>query len=172
MKLGGKMRIRPWRPEDTEEIKRITVETFVGVAIDYYIEQQFGRLGNDWQARKARTIDEDIQANPEGVLVAEADDGTVIGYITTRVNHESLLGWIPNMGVRPELKGQGIGKQLMQQALAYLQAAGMTHVKIETLEPNQIGSHFYPQVGFQEVVRQIHYVMRLPTDDDSRTGAT
>src|SRR5262249_36590505 len=160
------MQIRPWRPEDSDELKRITVETFVGVAIDYYIEQQFGRLGNDWRERKARSIDEDIRANPAGVFVAGGEDGAVLGYITTRVDRDSRLGWIPNIGVRPELKGRGIGMQLMQHGLAYLRRAGMTHVKIETLEPNQIGSRFYPQVGFQEVVRQIHYVMRLPCDDD------
>jgi ribosomal protein S18 acetylase RimI-like enzyme len=159
------MQIRPWRTEDTEEIVRITVETFVGVAIDYYIEQQVGRLGNDWQARKARAVREDIQANPAGVLVAEDDDGSVLGYITTRVDHDSQLGWIPNIGVRPELKSHGIGAQLMQAALAYLRQAGMTHVKIETLEPNQIGARFYPQVGFKEVVRQIHYIMAFPSDD-------
>ena len=159
------MQIRPWRPEDTEDIIRITVETFVGVAIDYYIEQQFGRLGNDWRARKARAIREDIQANPAGVLVAAGDDGSVLGYITTRIDHDSRLGWIPNIGVRPELKSHGIGTQLMQAALAYLERAGMTHVKIETLEPNQIGAQFYPKVGFREVVRQIHYVMPLPSDD-------
>ena len=160
------MQIRAWHPEDTDELKRITVETFIGVAIDYYIEQQFGRLGNDWRERKARSIDEDIRANPDGVFVAVGDDGTVLGYITTRVDRDSHLGWIPNIAVRPELKGRGIGMQLMQHALAYLCQAGMTHVKIETLEPNQIGSRFYPQVGFQEVVRQIHYVMRIPTNDD------
>src|SRR4029079_11836257 len=100
---------------------------------------------------------------------AEGDDGAVLGYITTRVDRDSRLGWIPNIGVRPELKGRGIGMQLMQYALAYLRHAGMTHVKIETLEPNQIGSRFYPQVGFQEVVRQIHSVMRVLTDDEQDT---
>lgn len=164
------MRIRPWQTDDTEAIVRITVETFVGVAIDYYIEQQVGRLGNDWQARKARAIRDDIETNPAGVLVAEGDDGSVLGYITTRVDYDSRLGWIPNIGVRPELKSHGIGAQLMRAALAYLRQAGMTHVKIETLEPNQIGARFYPQAGFKEVVRQIHYVMALPADDDAHTN--
>lgn len=160
------MHIRPFLAEDAERIKAITVETFTGVSIDYFIEEKFGRLGNTWQDRKARSIDEDIRANPEGIFIAVEETGEVIGYITTRIDRTSLLGWIPNIGVRPDRKGEGIGMSLMRQALAYLQETGMTHVKIETLEPNQIGSQFYPQVGFQEVVRQIHYVMQLPGDPD------
>jgi ribosomal protein S18 acetylase RimI-like enzyme len=158
--------IRPWAPGDTAALKQITVAAFVGVAIDYHIEQKFGVLGNDWQARKARHIDGDVAAHPEGVFVAE-EDGVILGYITTRIDPESKLGWIPNIAVRPDLKSRGLGKQLMAYGLNYLKRAGMTHVKIETLAVNEIGSQFYPQMGFEEVVRQIHYVMDLSKQEDS-----
>ena len=49
----------------------------------------------------------------------------------------------------------------MQAALDYLRASGMRYAKIETLEQNRKGQAFYPSVGFQEVARQIHYLMRL-----------
>lgn len=165
------MDIRPFLTEDAERIKQITVETFTGVAIDFFIEQQFGRLGNGWQERKARSIDDDIRANPDGIFVAVEETGEILGYITTRIDQTSLLGWIPNIGVCTDRKGQGIGMMLMQRALAYLQQAGMTHAKIETLEPNHVGSQFYPQVGFEEVVRQIHYVIRLPGDQETSEHA-
>jgi ribosomal protein S18 acetylase RimI-like enzyme len=152
------MIIRRWCPGDTEMLKQITVEAFVGVAIDYHIEQKFGPLGNDWRARKAKHIDADIATHPEGVFVAE-EDGQLLGYITTRIDPESRMGWIPNIAVRPDLKSRGLGKQLMAYGLDYLQQVGMTHVKIETLAVNEIGSRFYPQMGFQEVIRQIHYVL-------------
>lgn len=154
------MQIRPWSPADTEALKRITVEAFVGVAIDHHIEQMFGLLGNDWKARKAKHIDADVTAHPDGVFVAE-ENGEVLGYVTTRIDHESRMGWIPNIAVQPELKSRGLGKQLMEYALDYFRQVGMTHVKIETLAVNNIGSRFYPQMGFKEVVRQIHYVMDL-----------
>ena len=154
------MLIRPWRPGDTEPLKQITVDAFGGVAIDYWIEQQFGLLGNDWKARKAKHIDADVAANPAGVFVAE-EDGQVLGYITTRIDQESRLGWIPNLAVRPDLKSRGLGRRLLEHALQYCRDSGMTHVKIETLAVNEIGSGFYPKMGFQEVVRQIHYVMDL-----------
>lgn len=154
------MQIRPWTPGDTDALKQITVDAFAGVAIDYYIEQQFGILGNDWKARKAKHIDWDVAANPEGVFVAE-EDGVVLGYVTTRIDRESRLGWIPNIAIRPDFKSRGLGKHLMEAALEYFRKAGMTHVKIETLAVNEIGSRFYPQMGFKEVIRQVHYVMDL-----------
>lgn len=108
------MDIRPFLTEDAERIKQITVETFTGVAIDFFIEQQFGRLGNGWQERKARSIDDDIRANPDGIFVAVEETGEILGYITTRIDQTSLLGWIPNIGVCTDRKGQGIGMMLMR----------------------------------------------------------
>lgn len=157
-----RLRIRPYREEDRERLKEITVAAFPGVSIDRLIEEQFGLLnGIDWAARKRQSIDADCDAHPAGILVAEAADGRVIGYITTRTNPETRLGWIPNMAVEPDCQGTGIGKQLMQAALDYLRTAGMTHAKIETLTTNERGQAFYPSFGFVEIALQIHYVRKL-----------
>ena len=60
-----------------------------------------------------------------------------------------------------EARGQGLGRRLIEHALAHFRAAGMTIAKIETLEQNAVGRHLYPSVGFVEVARQIHYAMAL-----------
>ena len=62
--------------------------------------------------------------------------------------------------LRTEARGQGLGRRLIEHALAHFRAAGMTIAKIETLEQNAVGRHLYPSVGFVEVARQIHYAMR------------
>jgi len=156
------IRIRTYCEEDRERLKEITIAAFPAVSIDRAIEERFGVLnGGDWAARKRQSIDADCNAHPAGILVAVTDEGHVIGYITTRLNRESCLGWIPNTAVDPDYQGMGIGRQLMEAALEYLRAAGMTHAKIETLVANERGQAFYPSVGFEEVARQIHYVMDL-----------
>lgn len=154
--------IRPYREADRERLKEITIAAFPGVSIDRFIEEKFGLLnGVDWADRKRQSIDADCDAHPAGILVAEAADGQVVGYVTTRINPHTCLGLIPNMAVEPECQGAGIGKQLMQAALDYLRAAGMTHAKIETLTANEKGQSLYPAFGFIEVARQIHYVRKL-----------
>jgi ribosomal-protein-alanine N-acetyltransferase len=114
----------------------------------------------DWATRKRQSIDADCDAHPAGILVAE-EDGRVIGYVTTRLNAESRLGWIPNLAVDPTWQGRGLGRQLLEAALDYLRDAGMTHAKIETLASNERGQALYPALGFVEVARQIHFVREL-----------
>lgn len=153
--------IRPYRPDDLEALKEITVICFQGVSIDHNIERKFGRFADlDWKTRKAKHIDEDAAAHPEGILVYE-DQGRVVGYITTRIDHDSKIGQIPNLSVLPGYRGRGVAKALMTAALDHFEEQGMAAAKIETLEQNQIGQKFYPQAGFVEVARQIHYAMPL-----------
>lgn len=154
--------IRPFRPDDLERLKEITAVCFEGVSIDRNIEERFGLVGGrDWRFRKLRHIDADVAgASRRGVFVFE-EAGQVVGYISTRLDAATRIGHIPNMAVQPARQGRGIGRRLMDHALAFLRAEGMEAVRIETLEQNPIGSRFYPEMGFHEVARQIHYLMRL-----------
>lgn len=155
------MTIRPYRPEDLETLKRLTVESFGGVALDQNVEQALGLLaGHDWQWRKARHIDEDAEANAAGIFVAEAD-GRVAGYITTRLDRAAGKGRIPNIAVSAECRGAGLGRRLIEHALAYFRDEGMEYAMIETMAQNEIGAHLYPSCGFTEVGRQVHYARRL-----------
>ena len=156
------MKIRTYCPDDLASLKEITATCFEGVSIDRNIEKLFGCISDhDWRWRKLRHIDADVAAeHAQGVFVCQLEE-QVVGYITTRVDHESKIGWIPNTAVLPAFQGRGIGKSLMQTALDFFRQQGMECAKIETLEQNEIGSHFYPGMGFQEVARQIHYAMRL-----------
>jgi len=153
--------IRTYRDSDLARLREITEVCFEAVSIERNIHAAFGEIGGrDWRFRKAREIDEDICVNPEGVLVYE-DDGEIAGYITARTDAETRVGWIPNLAVLPDRQRKGIGRALMDAALAYLAGKGMELARIETLEQNPVGTVFYPGTGFQEVARQIHYAMRL-----------
>ena len=155
------MNIRLFQSSDLPELRRITVEGFDGIAIDQNVEKQLGVLGNhDWRWRKMRHVDEDCELNPTGVFVAESN-GVILGYISTRIDHESSKGRIPNLAVDSAARGNGVGRQLIAYALEYMQREGMTFVMIETMDNNPIGQHLYPSCGFVEVGRQIHYAVKL-----------
>jgi ribosomal protein S18 acetylase RimI-like enzyme len=154
-------RIRPYQPDDLEELKRMTVEAFDGIAIDQRVEEHLGVLhGRDWRWRKARHIDDDVEANPAGVFVAEAD-GKILGYITTRIEREAGKGRIPNLAVIPEARGGGVGRRLIEHALEYFRREGMSFAMIETMAYNEIGNHLYPACGFVEIARQVHFARKL-----------
>lgn len=155
------MHIRRYRPGDLEALRRLTVDAFQGVSIDQNIEKQFGPInGHDWRWRKARQIDDDVAVHAEGVFVAEEGD-EVVGYVTTRVDIEAGIGSIPNLVVAAGVRNSGLGRRLIEHALAYFRGLGLTHARIETLDQNPVGQHLYPSCGFREVARQIHYLMDL-----------
>ena len=156
--------IRPFQRGELARIKEITVAAFDGVSIDRNIEDRFGRIGDhDWQWRKSRYLDEDAARDPGGIFVAE-QGGHVVGYITTWRDCEAGIGHIPNLAVDQRWRGQGIGRQLINHALSEFRAAGLTLARIETLQQNDIGRTLYPDLGFEEVARQVHYCLALEPD--------
>jgi ribosomal protein S18 acetylase RimI-like enzyme len=155
------MILRPFQSSDLEELRRITVEGFEGIAIDENVEKALGVVGkHDWRWRKARHVDEDVEANAAGVFVAE-EDGKILGYISTRLERETGKGRIPNLAVDREARGKGVGRRLIEHAVDYFRQQGMAFVVIETMANNPVGQHLYPSCGFVETGRQIHYAMKL-----------
>ncbi len=155
--------IRPYREEDREIIRELTVRAFEGVSIDHNIDERLGPIaGRDWRWRKARDVDRDID-NLGATLAVAVDDATdaVIGYVTMQCDDQTLIGWIHNLVVSETARGRGLGRELIEHALGHFRSAGMTVAKIETLEQNPIGRHLYPSTGFIEVARQIHYALPL-----------
>ena len=154
--------LRVYRPSDLLRLQEITAHTFGPVSIDGGMEKLFGPFGRgDWRTRKTAAIADDCRLQPDGVFVAEDAGGTVVGYVTTRLNAESRVGWIPNLAVDPAHQGRGLGRVLLEHAIAFFRRSGMEVAKIETLAQNPVGQKLYPSLGFKEVARQIHYAMRL-----------
>jgi ribosomal protein S18 acetylase RimI-like enzyme len=155
--------IRPYREADRHTVRELTVSGFEGVSIDHNIDLGLGSIaGRDWRWRKSRDVDRDIDELGAELVVAEDEaSGTVVGYVTMQSDRETLIGWIHNLAVAAGVRGSGLGRRLLEHALAHFRAAGMTVAKIETLEQNPIGRHLYPSIGFVEVARQVHYAMPL-----------
>ena len=155
------MTFREYRSGDLEELKRITLEAFEGLALDQRVEEHLGVLhGHDWRWRKARQIEEDVAANRAGVFVAE-EGGTILGYITTALDREAGKGRIPNLAVLSDARSKGLGRKLIEHALEYFRREGMSYAMIETMAYNEIGNHLYPACGFIEVGRQVHFARKL-----------
>lgn len=151
--------IRAYLRTDHDALIDITVRAFRGVSIDENIEERYGLINAvAWQDRKASHVEADIAANAGDILVYERE-GIVVGYVTSQGNEAAGIGHIRNMAVDPDHQGKGIGTELLRAAVAQLRGQGMAYVRIETLEQNACGMHLYPKLGFQEIARQVHYVL-------------
>ncbi len=83
-----------------------------------------------------------LALEPDGCFVAEWN-GTPAGTTTTCVF--SPVAWVAMVLVRPELRGRGIGKALMEHALAYLNEQGVQTIR---LDATALGQPLYEKLGF------------------------
>ena len=151
--------IRPFQKDDMAAILDLTVKAFnQQSSIDARIEVALG--GADWREAKRASVHRELETDPKGCAVAESD-GVVVGYISTVVTVANARGTVGNLAVDPCCQGQGVGRRLIEWALQYFRTCGLHHAKIETLVTNAVGAHLYPAIGFKEVARQIHYVLKL-----------
>jgi ribosomal protein S18 acetylase RimI-like enzyme len=155
--------IRPYRQTDRQALIELTVTSFQGVSIDHNLDLRLGPIaGRDWRWRKGRDIEQDIDTPGSELAVAvDQESGSAVGYVTMAIDSESRIGWIHNLAVEDGLRGQGLGRRLIEYALDHFRRCGMTVARIETLDQNPIGQHLYPSLGFREIARQIHYAMPL-----------
>jgi len=162
---------REFRPDDLARIKAITVAAFDGVSIDRNIDDVLGPAARqDWRQRKARHLDADLAREAALIFVAEVDQ-VVAGYISTWIDRQASQGFIPNLAVDKPWRGIGIGRGLIDRALAHFRAQHVAQARIETLDQNEVGKKLYPAVGFREVARQIHYCMNLIDEHETDGNA-
>ena len=94
-------------------------------------------------------------------LVAAAPDG-LAGYVVAQDAADE--GEILNLAVVPARHRGGIGRALVEGALAALAARGVTRVFLEVRESNGAARALYATLGFQEVGRRTRYYRR-PVED-------
>jgi ribosomal protein S18 acetylase RimI-like enzyme len=72
------------------------------------------------------------------------------------------LAWIGGLGVVPEWRGQGIGRQLTLALLESARHAKASHLQLEVIERNQAAFQLYQSLGF-EVKRRL-LVLQAPPE--------
>ena len=153
--------IRQYEPSDEARVKELTIAAFSGVSIENNIENAWPELlPVPWGERKWPMVAMDLTDHPAECFVVEFED-EVIGYATTRINRTNSVGQIPDMAVDEKFRGKGIGRMLLEHCLQYFRDQNLMLARIETLDQNPIGRHLYPDLGFEEVARQIFYAMPL-----------
>ncbi len=92
-------------------------------------------------ARRTGTYD------PSLVLVAEVD-GRIVGASHQFLIEDGGVGWIGDLGVRPELQRRGIGKALLRHALADLSTRGFRLAQLNVDAQNETGAvELYRSIG-------------------------
>ena len=80
-----------------------------------FVERNFGRI---WRFEAAKAFERDVPP----AFIAE-EEGTITGFAVHDVNNRGL-GWFGPTGVAKEMRGRGVGGQLLQASLADLRRLG------------------------------------------------
>jgi ribosomal protein S18 acetylase RimI-like enzyme len=88
-----------------------------------------------------------LQANPERCFVA-LDDGELVGAVMCGC--DGRRGYLHHLAVKPELRGQGIGRELVEHCMAALRAIGIAKAHIFVIKENESGKVFWRNAGWQE----------------------
>ncbi|MDO5689986.1 MAG: GNAT family N-acetyltransferase [Tissierellia bacterium] len=84
--------------------------------------------------------------NPNTCFVAE-EGGKLIGVIFC--GHDGRRGYIYHTCVAVEFRKAGLGRELVMSAMEALRGEGISKVALVVFERNEIGNHFWEQLGFE-----------------------
>lgn len=105
-------------------------------------------------AHRTRLLEQDIASGSVLLFVAERD-GDVLGWVSMRLNRFSLTEhWatVERLQSRPEQRGMGIGKQLMQALSEHAHMIGLEHLRL-VLRGGENLEAFYASLGWREIGR-------------------
>lgn len=146
----------------TVRFRRAKSSDFPGISKCYWIDPEV-----PWDLYSKPKLLKRL-VGPRGFIVAEAD-GRVAGFIHYRVFRKSpwfdpsvkVYGQVLELHVKDRFQGKGIGRHLMMEAIARLEAGGCRVIYTHTDETNSRSMKLYTRLGFKPFLRTF-YLKRHP----------
>jgi ribosomal-protein-alanine N-acetyltransferase len=85
---------------------------------------------------------------PETVRLMAVWEGTSAGFVIGDLRRREDLGWIATIGVHPDFRRRGIGRQLLR---ACEEAMGTSRVRLTLRESNEGAHRLYLQEGYTQI---------------------
>jgi ribosomal protein S18 acetylase RimI-like enzyme len=136
--------VRRLRSDDVDLFRRVRLAALED-SPDAFGETLEGARATDWNARTTSGA----TLSDRAVFVAVADD-LPVGMVFVRCASAPDPAFLGGMWVSPDLRRHGIGRSLVQQALAFLRSAGQVAVVLWVTREHSEVQAFYRSLGFQE----------------------
>ena len=88
-----------------------------------------------------------LDIDPEGFLVGVAD-GRLVGCVM--VGYDGHRGWVNYLAVDPDRRQLGLGRRIMDAAIALLEARNCPKINLQIRADNDDVIAFYTALGFSE----------------------
>jgi putative acetyltransferase len=86
-------------------------------------------------------------APPEGCVLLAWAGGRIVGCIAMR-RIDAQLCEMKRLYVRPESKGEGLGRKLAERLIIEARAAGYSEMRLDVLPEFEAAGHIYASLGF------------------------
>ena len=117
--------------------------SFQGILPDKYVNEVLSDLKQPRFKENAKSLLE----RPDGLLLVSEKDGEIIGHAQGRLN-KGGYAWLGFMGVSPEHRRQGVGRELLSVFIEESRRDGCTKVSLDTAPCLKPAIKLYTDVGF------------------------
>jgi GNAT superfamily N-acetyltransferase len=131
--------IRPARPDEAETLAAIQRDASLAALAHIFPPERF-----PYPIAEIRQRWRDFLADPDMTVLAAEQDGAIVGVAACRAE------WLDGLYVGPALWGQGVGRELHDEALDRLRAGGSARSHLWVLEHNDRARRFYERLGWRE----------------------
>jgi GNAT superfamily N-acetyltransferase len=105
-----------------------------------------------WDERRAAVaLRQAMDSHDAAVLVARDPSGAIAGFITGYLDiHSVRFGyrcWVEDFAVDPELRSQGIGRDLLVAIRGWARERGATHLELDSADARLDAHRFYVREG-------------------------
>lgn len=108
------------------------------------------------------------ESGESAVFVVDRGEGPLRGFIEVSVRtqvdgaHSERTAYVEGWYVDQELRGQGLGRQLLAAAEAWAAARGLTEIASDAEIDNLHSIQVHKALGFSETFRVVQFLKRLP----------
>ena len=120
--------------------------------IDQVAELERRCFSDPWSRRM---LAEHLENECAATLVAQGEDGTVLGYAGLLVVLDE--GYITNVAVSPEYRRQGIASALLDVFTRFAEGNKLAFLTLEVRDTNAAARALYARHGYAEVGRRKNY---------------
>lgn len=150
MSRPSAMRIEP-APSSTLRLRRATNDDVREVA-----RQNAIYFGAEQEA--AEVLLPEREAERGLVIYIAEQDGQAVGKV--HLQQTDAIGWIYGLGVLPELRGRGLGRAILQQAMTLLPPS-TTEARLQVAAENANALNLYCSCGFAPLSTMDYYEISL-----------
>jgi len=145
--------IRKATIKDVEELRNIYFEFMQGVAeLDPFYKQD----AEHWHSEESlHDIIKDLIKKNRRLFLLEID-GKAVGFIDIRIKKREEVykirktGHIESIYIKPELRGKGYSKLLIEKATEWFKSKGLENFTVGTYAPDKKAREFWEKQGFKE----------------------